>query len=45
MRVLVVEDYEPIREGVAEGLREAGFAVDVAADGPLGVNAPLLDRT
>ena len=36
MRVLIVEDYEPIRTGVAEGLREAGFAVDVAADGTTG---------
>jgi DNA-binding response OmpR family regulator len=36
VRVLVVEDYEPIREGVAEALREAGFAVDVAADGKTG---------
>ena len=33
MRVLIVEDYGPIRESVAQGLREAGFAVDVAADG------------
>jgi DNA-binding response OmpR family regulator len=36
MRILVVEDYEPIREAVAEGLREAGFAVDAAADGQTG---------
>jgi len=36
MRILVIEDYEPIRSGVAEGLREAGFAVDVAADGETG---------
>jgi len=36
LRVLIVEDYEPIREGIAEGLREAGFAVDVAADGKTG---------
>ena len=33
MRILVVEDYAPIRNGVATGLREAGYAVDVAADG------------
>jgi DNA-binding response OmpR family regulator len=37
MRVLLVEDYEPIREAVAEGLREAGFAVDAAADGETGL--------
>jgi DNA-binding response OmpR family regulator len=36
MRVLIIEDYEPIRSGVAEGLREAGFAVDIAANGETG---------
>ncbi|MHC4374994.1 MAG: response regulator transcription factor [Planctomycetota bacterium] len=34
MRVLVVEDSGPIRLAVAQALREAGLAVDVAADGP-----------
>ncbi|MCB9922808.1 MAG: response regulator transcription factor [Planctomycetaceae bacterium] len=33
MRVLVIEDYGPIRESVTQGLREAGLAVDSAADG------------
>lgn len=37
MRVLIVEDYAPIRESVARGLREAGYAVDVAADGEDGL--------
>ncbi len=37
MRVLIIEDYEPIRSGVAEGRREAGFAVDVAANGETGL--------
>jgi DNA-binding response OmpR family regulator len=37
MRILVVEDYEPIQEAVAQGLREAGFAVDVASDGQTGL--------
>lgn len=37
MRVLVVEDYQPICEAVAEGLRDAGFAVDAAADGREGL--------
>jgi DNA-binding response OmpR family regulator len=37
MRVLLIEDYAPIRESVAQGLREAGFAVDVAADGRVGL--------
>src|SRR5215510_12540635 len=33
MRALVVEDDATIAEFVARGLREAGFAVDTAADG------------
>ena len=33
MRVLVVEDFEPLRESIAQGLREAGYAVDTASDG------------
>ena len=37
MRVLVVEDYEPLRTAMAQGLREAGYAVDVAADGEDGL--------
>ena len=37
MRILVIEDYEPIREAVAQGMREAGFAVDVASDGQTGL--------
>jgi two-component system, OmpR family, copper resistance phosphate regulon response regulator CusR len=37
MRILVIEDYEPIRESVTEGLRDAGFAVDAAADGSEGL--------
>ena len=37
MRVLLVEDYLPIQKAVAKGLREAGFAVDVAADGEEGL--------
>jgi DNA-binding response OmpR family regulator len=36
MHVLLVEDYAPVREAVAQGLREAGFAVDVAVDGEEG---------
>ncbi|QDU98695.1 response regulator [Lignipirellula cremea] len=36
MRILVVEDYAPLREAVAQGLREAGFAVDAAVDGTEG---------
>ncbi len=32
MRVLVVEDNELLRDSLLQGLREAGFSVDVAAD-------------
>jgi DNA-binding response OmpR family regulator len=37
MRVLVVEDYDPLRKATCRGLRQAGFAVDVAADGNEGL--------
>jgi DNA-binding response OmpR family regulator len=37
MRVLLVEDYLPLQRSVAEGLREAGFAVDVTGDGEEGL--------
>lgn len=37
MRVLLVEDYEPLRRSVSQGLREAGFAVDTSADGEEGL--------
>lgn len=33
MRVLVVEDYEPVRSAVVQALTEDGFAVDSAEDG------------
>jgi DNA-binding response OmpR family regulator len=33
MRLLVVEDFQPLRDSIVQGLREAGFAVDEAADG------------
>lgn len=33
MRLLVVEDYQPLRESLVQGLREARFAVDEAPDG------------
>ncbi len=36
MRVLLVEDYAPIRRSVAKGLREAGFAIDATGDGEEG---------
>ena len=37
MRVLVVEDYEPLRRRIVQGLREAGYAADSAADGEEGL--------
>jgi len=37
MRVLVVEDYRPLRESLEAGLRDAGFAVDAAPDGEEGL--------
>jgi DNA-binding response OmpR family regulator len=33
MRILVVEDYEPLARSLVQGLREAGYAVDHSADG------------
>ena len=33
MRVLVVEDYQLLRESLASGLKQLGYAVDAAADG------------
>jgi DNA-binding response OmpR family regulator len=37
MRVLVIEDYPPLAKSMRQGLSEAGFAVDSAADGPTGL--------
>jgi two-component system, OmpR family, response regulator PhoP len=37
MRALLVEDDETLRTGLAAALREAGWQVDVAADGPEGL--------
>jgi DNA-binding response OmpR family regulator len=37
MRALIIEDDQTIAEFVARGLREAAFAVDVAADGDAGL--------
>jgi DNA-binding response OmpR family regulator len=37
MRVLVIEDYAPLRKAVVQGLEEAGFAVDAASDGEEGL--------
>jgi heavy metal response regulator len=37
MRALIIEDDQTIADFVARGLREAGFAVDLAADGEAGL--------
>jgi DNA-binding response OmpR family regulator len=37
MRILVIEDFELLRTAVCQGLREAGYAVDWAADGQTGL--------
>lgn len=37
MRVLVIEDFDLLRDSLCQGLREAGFAVDAAADGKTGL--------
>ena len=41
MRILVVEDDKKIASFVAKGLKEAGYAVDVAQDGPEGLDLGL----
>ena len=38
MHALIIEDDTAIAEFIARGLREAGFAVDVAADGNEGLD-------
>ncbi len=43
MRVLVVEDDPTIASFVGKGLQEAGFAVDVAADGDRGLQLALYE--
>jgi len=37
MRILLIEDYRPLRQSLTKGLREAGFAVDVTGDGEEGL--------
>ena len=38
MRLLLIEDYPPLARSVAQGLREAGYGVDVAMDGDAGLS-------
>lgn len=37
MRLLLIEDYEPLARSLTQGLKEAGYGVDVAADGETGL--------
>jgi DNA-binding response OmpR family regulator len=37
MRLLVIEDFDLLRDSICQGLKEAGFAVDEAADGQTGL--------
>ena len=37
MRILVVEDFDLLRDSLVKGLSEAGFAVDAAGDGEEGL--------
>jgi DNA-binding response OmpR family regulator len=37
MRILVVEDYAPLRESLAKGLRDSGYAVDTSGNGTEGL--------
>jgi DNA-binding response OmpR family regulator len=41
VRVLLIEDDPTLADFIAQGLREAGFAVDVAADGDSGLRAAI----
>jgi two-component system, OmpR family, response regulator len=41
VHALIIEDDQAIADFIARGLREAGFAVDVAADGEAGLEAAL----
>jgi DNA-binding response OmpR family regulator len=37
VRLLLIEDYRPLRQSLSKGLREAGFAVDATGDGQEGL--------
>ncbi|MFT5291093.1 MAG: two-component system copper resistance phosphate regulon response regulator CusR [Planctomycetota bacterium] len=44
MRILIVEDYEPLRLALSKALRESGHTVDGATDGPSGCQQGLSNR-
>jgi len=37
MRILLIEDYQPLKKSLTQGLREAGYAVDAASEGKEGL--------
>jgi DNA-binding response OmpR family regulator len=37
VRLLIIEDYTPLRESLARGLRDAGYAVDATGSGSDGL--------
>lgn len=37
MRILLVEDYQPLQKSVSQGIREKGWAIDVCGDGEEGL--------
>ena len=43
MRLLIIEDEKRLAENIAQALREAGFAVDHAADGITGAHMAVQD--
>jgi DNA-binding response OmpR family regulator len=43
MRVLVVEDEAELADDIADGLRDQGIGVDVAYDGPAGIEKALMN--
>jgi len=45
MRVLVAEDHVVLAGRIAEGLRDAGLAVDVAHDGAAALTTPVSPHT
>ncbi len=37
MRILVIEDYMPLRESIVQALRESDYTVEAASDGRTGL--------
>ena len=45
MRLLLIEDYRPLRQSLTKGLHEAGFAVDATATAKRGCGTPRATST